>query len=444
MASTQNWNESLEYVAISDVGMRRASNQDAHAEVVAPDIEHWLRRGHVFVVCDGMGAHAAGELASKMAVDSIPHTYLKLVDQPTPDALRKSVQEANSQIFTRGQANADFHGMGTTCSTLVLLPQGAIAAHVGDSRIYRLRGKRLEQLTFDHSLVWEMSAAGQVPKDSIPPFVPKNVITRSLGPHPHVQVDLEGPFPLEVGDTFLLCSDGLTGQVNDEEIGEILQCLPPKEAAQVLVDLANLRGGPDNVTVVVVKVKSPAITPASGYQVEPLVLNSEANVKQPEHEVTVQNLSTQLWTASLVCLLVAMGLGIAQIQMFALIALVISVAFGLIGWMQRISPAGQSRHYLAPNARIGRGPHVTVDCEPDAKLVQELTSIVEQLRDAAVEEQWSIAWHEYTACITRGKDASERHDYASAVREYASALRLMMNQLRSQRAKRNHRNDSAI
>lgn len=443
MSSGNHWSDALEYVAISDVGMRRASNQDSHAEVVAPDADHWLRRGHVFVVCDGMGAHAAGELASKMAVDGIPHTYLKLSDRPPPDALRRSIQEANNQIYSRGQANADFHGMGTTASTLVLLPQGAIVAHVGDSRVYRLRGKRLEQLTFDHSLVWEMSAYGQVPKDSIPPFVPKNVITRSLGPHPNVQVDLEGPFPLEVGDTFLLCSDGLTGQVNDEELGAIMQSLPPREAAQVLVDLANLRGGPDNVTVIVVRVKSPVLTPASGYQFEPLVLNTEPEPR-PEDDATSKNLSIKFWIAAVVCLVIAMGFGIAQMQIGAIAGLVAAVALGLIGWMQRLTPPVETPQFLAPNARIGRGPHVTVDCEPDEKLVSELLSIVEQLRDAAVEEQWAIAWHEYTACITRGKDAAERKDYASAVREYASALRLMMNQLRSQRAKRGHRGDSVL
>ncbi len=135
--------------------------------------------------------------------------------------------------------------MGTTASALLLLPQGALTGHVGDSRVYRLRGKCLEQLTFDHSLVWEMSAAGQLPKNALPGFVPKNIITRSLGPHADVKVDLEGPYPLEAGDTFLLCSDGLSGQVSDEEIGALLHCLPPAEAAQVLVDLANLRGGPD-------------------------------------------------------------------------------------------------------------------------------------------------------------------------------------------------------
>ena len=244
--------------------MRRASNQDSHAEVVAANSAEWRSRGHLFAVCDGMGAHAAGELASQMAAECIPHTYFKLRDQPPADAIRSSIQEANAQIHARGQANIDFQGMGTTASVLVLLPQGAVVAHVGDSRVYRQRGKRLEQLTFDHSLVWEMSAAGQVPKDALPGFVPKNIITRSLGPHPDVQIDLEGPFPLEVGDTFLLCSDGLTGQVHDEEIGVLLECLPPDDAAQVLIDMANLRGGPDNITVTIVQVKSAALTVRNG------------------------------------------------------------------------------------------------------------------------------------------------------------------------------------
>ena len=157
-------------------------------------------------------------------------------------------------IHERGQANAEFQGMGTTCSVLVLLPTTAVIAHVGDSRVYRLRRRQLEQLTFDHSLVWEMMAAGQMPRGEVANFIPKNIITRSLGPHADVQVDLEGPFPLEVGDTFLLCSDGLSGQVKDEEIGAILSVLSPQEAVRALVDMANLRGGPDNITAIVARV----------------------------------------------------------------------------------------------------------------------------------------------------------------------------------------------
>ena len=123
--------------------------------------------------------------------------------------MRQAIRDANAVIHAKGQSSIGFHGMGTTCSCLVLLPQGALVAHIGDSRVYRLRGKMLEQLTFDHSLVWEMAAAGQMAQEDVPAYIPKNVITRSLGPHPTVHVDLEGPYNAAAGDVFLLCSDGL-------------------------------------------------------------------------------------------------------------------------------------------------------------------------------------------------------------------------------------------
>ncbi len=136
-----------------------------------------------------------------------------------------------------------------------------MVAHVGDSRVYRLRGKLLEQLTFDHSLVWEIRASGQFEGNAeFANTVPKNIITRSIGPNPTVQTDFEGPYPLELGDTFLLCSDGLSGLVDDDEMGPILASLPPGEAAQALTDLANLRGGHDNITVLVVKVTGQQMT----------------------------------------------------------------------------------------------------------------------------------------------------------------------------------------
>ena len=138
------------------------------------------------------------------------------------EAIIKAYREVGSLIYGKASANRDFQGMGTTCSCLVLLPQGALVAHIGDSRIYRLRGDVLEQLTFDHSLVWEMAAAGQMAEADVPSYIPKNVITRSLGPHPSVHIDLEGPYSAESGDKFLICSDGLSGPVTDEEIGAIL------------------------------------------------------------------------------------------------------------------------------------------------------------------------------------------------------------------------------
>jgi protein phosphatase len=428
-----NSSDSLEYIALSDVGMRRANNQDSHAEVLAPDAEGWRRRGHLFVVCDGMGAHAAGELASKMAADGIPHTYLKLRDYPPADALKRSIEEVNNQIHTRGQANADFQGMGTTASALLLLPQGAVAAQVGDSRVYRLRGQCLEQLTFDHSLVWEMSAAGQLPKDALPGFVPKNIITRSLGPHPDVQVDLEGPFPLEVGDTFLLCSDGLTGQVTDEEIGALLQCLPADESAQVLIDLANLRGGPDNITAIVVRVKSAALTLSNGRPLEPLTIGSQP---VPVDEVAAPPRNYYVWYAAIACTVIACILGAVQLAIPALVALLIAGAVAIVGLLQRIgSQPNREVRYLAPGARLGRGPHVTVESRPNETLVSELVSMVSQLREAATEEQWSIDWRKFDALNAKGKEAVTKGESAEAVRQYATALRFMMNELRNQRLK---------
>ena len=240
--------------------MRRSNNQDNLAISMASNLEGWTRRGHLFIVADGMGAHAAGELASKLAVDHIPHLYGKYDDLPAHEALRKSVIDANTEIHKRGQANEEFHNMGTTCSTMLLLPSGVVVAHVGDSRVYRLRKNRIEQLTFDHSLVWEMRKSGQLSEDEMAAGkIPKNVITRSLGPYPESKVDLEGPFPVMVNDKFLLCSDGLTGLVEDDELGSLMANLPPDEAARALVDLANLRGGHDNITCIIVHVKHPQL-----------------------------------------------------------------------------------------------------------------------------------------------------------------------------------------
>ena len=253
---TDSVQDRLEYALLSDIGLRRSNNQDLLAVMPAASQNSWRQRGDLFVVADGMGAHAAGEKASELSANTIPLVYHKLIDRSPAEAIQAAVEEANAQIHSHGQANIDFKGMGTTTTVLALLPYGALLAHVGDSRAYRLRGNRLEQLTFDHSLVWEMRAAGQI-HGQVPDYVPKNVITRSLGPNPKVQVDLEGPFPVVAGDTFMMCSDGLSGPVKDEELGMVLGSMPPAEAVRALVDLANLRGGPDNITVIVAKAVGP-------------------------------------------------------------------------------------------------------------------------------------------------------------------------------------------
>jgi PPM family protein phosphatase len=253
------WEQNIEYAAVSDIGFRRRNNQDSYCVHIADNRDYWNQRGHLFLVADGMGGHAVGELASKIAADTIPHTFEKLRDRPLEDALREAVITGNHAIYERGELNRDFARMGTTCTTLVLHPRGASVAHVGDSRAYRIRGDRIEQLTFDHSLQWELLRQGRMSPEEIFLREPRNVITRSLGPNAEVLVDVEGPYPVLPHDAYLLCSDGLSTLVKDEEMGVIVRELPPAEACQFLVDLANLRGGTDNITVVVVRVgRAPA------------------------------------------------------------------------------------------------------------------------------------------------------------------------------------------
>jgi PPM family protein phosphatase len=243
----------VQFAALTDVGVKRSHNQDACSAQPAGDATGYAAHGHVFVVADGMGGHAVGEKASAKAVRDIPFLFLKHVRDGVHSALRRAFQETNTGIYTVGQENPEFRGLGTTSTALILRPEGAWIGHVGDSRAYRIRDGAAEQLTFDHSWVWEIARRQGIDPDELGDFK-KNVIIRSLGPDPEVEVDVEGPHPVRTGDAFLLCSDGLTGVVSPEEIGPVVAALPPDEAARLLVNLANLRGGPDNITVLIVHV----------------------------------------------------------------------------------------------------------------------------------------------------------------------------------------------
>src|SRR5205823_2468222 len=147
--------DQLEYASQTDVGMRRSSNQDNKAVLAASDEERWRGQGHLFLVADGMGGHAVGEKASELAAGIIPHTYQQHAGEGTPVALRKAFLEANDTIHSYGEANSEFRGTGTTSTALVLRADGAWLGHVGDSRAYRVRNGVIEQLTYDHSYVWE-------------------------------------------------------------------------------------------------------------------------------------------------------------------------------------------------------------------------------------------------------------------------------------------------
>ncbi len=414
------WKQHLEHVALTDVGMRRGNNQDSFAVVLAGDPQHFLSRGHVFVVADGMGAHAAGELASKMAADGIPHTYNKLADQPAPAAIVKAVQDANAMIHQRGHSSPDFSGMGTTSSTLVLLPHGAMVAHAGDSRIYRVRGPAIEQLTFDHSLQWEMRAAGGV----APELLPKNVITRSLGPHPKVQVDLEGPFPVQVGDKFLLCSDGLSGQVTDEEIGAFLNAMPIAEAAQSLIDLANLRGGPDNTTIIIAKILSTELHQPT----ESLVVQHSDGKAAQRRSVPFMVTGGALALLAVVFIAVRQWIPAAISGGLAVLAGIIALATKL---RANIGPS-----VLPPGAMLGKGPHTRSNATPNAGIVASVSKVVDQLREAAAAEKWPIDWFKFDPLMTNARIASANGDFAKALRETARAMSTLLGQLKKVNLKR--------
>jgi protein phosphatase len=423
-----NWDHCLQMAAASDLGLRRANNQDAKAEVLANSGEKWETRGHLFVVADGMGAHAAGELASKLAIDIIPLSYYKLGDVTAPEALLAAVNEANAQIHARGQASDDFKGMGTTLSALVLLPQGSLTAQVGDSRVYRWRNRRIEQLTFDHSLVWELRASGQFGDGEVPSYVRKNIITRSLGPNPQVQVDLEGPAPVQVGDIFLLCSDGLSGQVQDDEIGKIIGCLEPNEAVRALVDLANLRGGPDNITVIVVRVTAP-LAVRQGGDAEG---SGGGKPARPVHPL--------VWSLLGICGLAAVGLAAAA-PWLALVALGGAVGCGIAALVQRYGGRGETRY---EGRRLGKGPYTAADCVPDAPFVTRLGQIAEELRQAARAEDWAIDWSRFNAHVSQGAAAGQANQFEPAIREYCHAISFMMNELKNQRGHRRPGDASAV
>ncbi|MFO7906066.1 MAG: PP2C family protein-serine/threonine phosphatase [Planctomycetota bacterium] len=421
MEADVNWDECLQHAAVSDIGMRRASNQDSHAEVLASDVETWRRSGHLFVVADGMGAHAAGELASEMAVSGITHRYYKYHHLSPPDALRKAIQDTNTDVYQRGQANVGFHNMGTTASTLVLLPQGALVAHVGDSRVYRQRGNQLEQLTFDHSLAWEIQASGQFRGNAeFANAVPKNIITRSLGPNETVRIDFEGPFPLVPDDTFLLCSDGLTGLVEDEEIGPLLASLPPGTAAQALADLANLRGGHDNITVVVVRVTGPS--PASHH-------GGHSDSPTTEHAEPPDRITLLAWIAASVSTLAALAMLVLKRGGPAVVAIIVGVVAVLLAIIRRWARTPDDAQ-ATESRRFGKGPYVTVQSPVNTTFTGKLAELVNQLRSVIEEEQWGVDIQEFDAQCRAAEQAVKQNKHETALRHYVNAVSAIMHELR--------------
>lgn len=387
--------------------------------VTADSHERFATRGHLFVVADGMGAHAAGELASRIAAEQIPMYYLRQSDGDPAAALRDAVQQANVDIHQRGQQNPEFYNMGTTASTLAILPDGAFIAHVGDSRVYRLRQDRLEQMTFDHSLVWEMQASGQVkPESQLCQAIPKNVITRSLGPSPSVVVDLEGPFAVQKGDRFLLCSDGLTGHVEDSELGPLLASLSPQLATRLLVDLANLRGGTDNITVIVVDI---------------LADSDQGNFRR-RRRPNSDAVPWPLLASVGICLFAALLLGLSGSIGPMIVALVLGSIAGAVAATQYHRRMSRPLSHLAGAnpTRHRTGPYRSFPAKPTPELINRLDQVIAALKTAAQERQWKIDWQAIDIPNDGEQPSRDQEQLAEATRLRAQAIVETMKQLRNQ------------
>ncbi|WP_394844271.1 Stp1/IreP family PP2C-type Ser/Thr phosphatase [Pendulispora brunnea] len=248
----------IELAGKTDVGKKRNHNEDNFSII---------EESGLYIVADGMGGHASGEVASQMAVDAMREFFLSTAQDPErtwpykmdrskgyeENRLITGIKLANLRIYETAQRDAGKRGMGTTIVTMFAVEDGVYIAHVGDSRGYRIRDGKIEQLTEDHSLLNDYIKMKRLTPEEIANFPHKNVIVRALGMKDTVKVDTRFETP-RANDTYLLCSDGLSGPVTDAEMLEMVTSSPDLEtAAGRLIAAANSNGGPDNITVILAR-----------------------------------------------------------------------------------------------------------------------------------------------------------------------------------------------
>jgi protein phosphatase len=268
----------------TDTGLVRDHNEDSFGARDDADVE---QQGLLLVVCDGMGGHAAGEVASQMAVKTILDTFYGDDQEDRSLALQDAFIRANDSIHRHGRGK-----MGTTGVAALLHHDALVIANVGDSRAYLLRNGQIWQISRDHSFVNDQVEAGLLTPEEARVSPIRNVITRALGHQPDVAVDLFRR-PVQVGDIILLSSDGMHGMLEDSEILAILQRHPAPRAIEELIDLANARGGPDNITVLLAQVEQ------LDWEVTPLDDESSTRATSPDADTTPITRLTPLSNAAL-------------------------------------------------------------------------------------------------------------------------------------------------
>jgi protein phosphatase len=243
--------DSLKFAAGTDKGLLREINEDSFM------IIHGCSSSpYVFILADGMGGHNCGEIASRMTVDcvseSISNNSIRFDDANMREELCRVVEQANRAVYEKARDNNEFAGMGTTLTMAVIGSTELIAAHVGDSRLYMIREGEMQQLTQDHSYIGELLRSGSLTREEAENHPHRNVITRAVGSSPDIDVDIISQ-EIRKNDIFILCTDGLTNMVSDDEICGIVKENEPEAACTKLIEAANRQGGDDNITVIVIK-----------------------------------------------------------------------------------------------------------------------------------------------------------------------------------------------
>jgi protein phosphatase len=245
----------IETASLTDVGRQRSNNEDSYLYWEPDSDEEFLRKGRLAVVADGMGGYEGGQEASRLAVETVRSVYDNFFDGDAQDTLINAFESAHQNIQRFAMEHPQFYGMGTTCTALSIVDRQLCFAHVGDSRLYLIRADSISRLTRDHSYVGRLVESGIVRSEDAESHPQRHILTAALGSGrdvtPHIP---EHAFPLEEGDILLLCTDGLWGVVGDPDLARGARENPPAEACQKLVTLALDRGGPDNITVQILRV----------------------------------------------------------------------------------------------------------------------------------------------------------------------------------------------
>ncbi|MGO9125864.1 MAG: Stp1/IreP family PP2C-type Ser/Thr phosphatase [Terriglobales bacterium] len=245
----------IEVAGLSDLGCQRENNEDSYSYWEAAGDADFAQKGRLAVVADGMGGHEGGQEASRLAVEAIQETYANGPAADPQTLLTAGFLEAHHRIQDYAFNHAKLRGMGTTATAVVLLANRLYYAHVGDSRLYRVNKEEVARLTHDHSYVGRLVESGVITPEEAEAHPQRNILTAALGAGAEITVETpETPFLVKTGDMLVLCTDGLWGQITDVELQRAVVQDPPVTACRALVNLARERGGPDNITVQVLRV----------------------------------------------------------------------------------------------------------------------------------------------------------------------------------------------